>query len=116
MLEINELIYNLDQVRDHQSALIFQSLILLLSLFQEKNESNKFGFPLELCCCCYPSLSMDKGMVEDHGAPETGQPPKPGLEVAETKESPQRAALRVRSWTVQNEMRGVLGQMSAALH
>ena len=43
-------------------------------------------------------------MAEDHGAPEAGQLPRSGPEVVEGQ--------RVRSWTVQNEMRGVLGQVS----
>ena len=54
-------------------------------------------------------------MAEDHGAPEAGQLPRArararGRRKIVTKE---RAVQRVRSWTVQNEMRGVLGRVSA---
>ena len=39
--------------------------------------------------------------------------PGPGPEVVERQRiAKQRAAQRVRSWTVQNEMRGVLGRVS----
>ena len=38
----------------------------------------------------------------------------PGTEVVERQKiTKERAAQRVRSWTVQNEMRGVLGRVSA---
>ena len=38
---------------------------------------------------------------------------RPGPEVVKRQRvAKERAALRVRSWTVQNEMRGVLGRMS----
>ena len=46
-------------------------------------------------------------MAEDHGAQEAGQ-----LSRAWTKE---RAAQRVRNWTVQNEMKSVLGPVSAGV-
>ena len=47
-------------------------------------------------------------MVEDLGAPA------PGPEVVERQRvAKERAAQRVRSWTVQNEMRCVLGRLSA---
>ena len=43
-----------------------------------------------------------------------GNFPGPGPEVAERQRvAKERAAQRVRSWTVQNEMRGVLGRVSA---
>ena len=39
----------------------------------------------------------------------------PGTEVVERQQiAKERATKRVRSWTVQNEMRGVLGRMSAS--
>ena len=45
-------------------------------------------------------------MVVDHGAPEVGSFSRPGPEVAEIKGvANKRAAQRVRSSTVQNEMR-----------
>ena len=47
-------------------------------------------------------------MAEDHGAQEAGQ-----LSWAWTRESPKSEQRRVRGWTVQNEMRGVLGRVSA---
>ena len=47
-------------------------------------------------------------MVEDHGAPEAGQLPKVWTRGHSETESCQR----VHSWTVQNEMRGVLGRVS----
>ena len=43
-----------------------------------------------------------------------GNSPRPGPKVIERpKVAKKRAAQRVRSWTVQNEMRGVLGQVCA---
>ena len=43
-----------------------------------------------------------------------GNSPRPGLEVANRQRvAKERAAQRVFSWTVQNEMRGVLGRVSA---
>ena len=52
-------------------------------------------------------------MAEDHEAPEAGQLPRPGPEVVERqKVAKERVAQIVRSWTVQNEMRGVLGRVS----
>ena len=43
-----------------------------------------------------------------------GNPPRQGSEVVEShRVAKERAAQRVRSWTVQNEMRGVLGRVSA---
>ena len=47
-------------------------------------------------------------MAEDHGAPEAGQLSNVWTRGRKEIESRQRA----RSWTVQNEMRGVLGQVS----
>ena len=43
---------------------------------------------------------------------EPGNSPEPGPEVAETV-AKERAAQRIRSWTVQNELKGVLGRVSA---
>ena len=43
-----------------------------------------------------------------------GNSPGPGPEVVKRQRiAKERAAQKVRSWIVQNEMRGVLGQMSA---
>ena len=43
-----------------------------------------------------------------------GDSPGSGSEVVESQRvARERAAQRVRSWTVQNEMRGVLGRVSA---
>ena len=44
-------------------------------------------------------------MAEDHGAPEAGQLPRVWTRGRRDRESP-------KSWTVQNEMRGVLGRVS----
>ena len=53
-------------------------------------------------------------MAEDHGTPEAGNCPGPGPKAVEgQKIAKERAAQTVRSWTVQNEMRGVLGRVSA---
>ena len=53
-------------------------------------------------------------MVEDHGAPEAGQLPRASIRNRRDRESPMSELRRVRScWTVQNEMRGVLGRVSA---
>ena len=44
-----------------------------------------------------------------------GNSPGSGIEVAERrKTAKERARQRVRSWTVQNKMRGVLGRVSAS--
>ena len=51
-------------------------------------------------------------MAEDHGAPEAGQVSKVWTKGSRDTESYQRAQ-RVRSCTVQNEVRGVLGRVSA---
>ena len=43
-----------------------------------------------------------------------GNCPRPGSEVAQRpRVAKERAAQRIRSWTVQNDMRGVLGRVSA---
>ena len=47
-------------------------------------------------------------MAEDHGAPKPGQLPRVWTRGRREIESRQR----VRSWTVQNEMRDVLGRVS----
>ena len=44
-------------------------------------------------------------MADDHGAPKAEHSPGPGTEVVERQ--------RVRSWTVQNQMRDVFGWMTA---
>ena len=52
-------------------------------------------------------------MAEDHGAPEAGK--LPGTEIVKRqKTANERATQRVRSCTVQNEMRGILGRVSAS--
>ena len=44
-----------------------------------------------------------------------GNSPGPGPEVVERQKiAKERAMQRVRSWTMQNEVRGVLGQVSAS--
>ena len=52
-------------------------------------------------------------MEEDHGSPEAGQLSlEPGPEVVERQRvAKEWAAQIVRSWTVQNEMRGFLGRV-----
>ena len=45
-------------------------------------------------------------MAEDHGAPEAGQLPRGRKETKSERRI-------VRSWTVQNEMKDVLGRVSA---
>ena len=52
-------------------------------------------------------------MAEDHGAPDAGQLSRAWTRGRRETESPKSERRRVRSWTVQNEMRGVLGRMSA---
>ena len=49
------------------------------------------------------------------GLQKPGSSPGPGPEVVQRQKiAKQRATQRVRSWTVQNEMRGVLGPVSAS--
>ena len=46
-----------------------------------------------------------------------GNSPGPGSEVVEKQGvAKERLAQKVRSWTVQNEMRGLLRRVSAAMH
>ena len=53
-------------------------------------------------------------MAEDHGAPEVGNFSWPKPEVVEGQRvAKEQAAQRVRSWTVQNAMRGVPNWMTA---
>ena len=54
-------------------------------------------------------LPRDEGMAADHGVLEAGQFPRDW----DQKVAKERAAQTVRSWAVQNEMRGVLGRVSA---
>ena len=59
-------------------------------------------------------LPRDVGMAEDHGAPEASNSPGPRPEVVKRQRiAKERVAQRAHSWTVQNEMRGVLGRVSA---
>ena len=52
-------------------------------------------------------------MAEDHGAPEAEQLPSVWTRGRRETESRQRvSAAKSPSWTMQNEMRGVLGQVS----
>ena len=51
-------------------------------------------------------------MAEDHGAPEVGQLPRAWTRGRRDRESSKSERRRVRSWTVQNEMRDVLGRVS----
>ena len=58
-------------------------------------------------------LTRDGGMAEYHGAPEAEQLPRVWTRGRKEIDSRQRVrAQRVCSWTVQNEMSGVLGQVS----
>ena len=53
-------------------------------------------------------------MAEDHGTQNPDNSPGPGPEVVERQKIAQeRTAQRDRSWTMQNEMRGVLGRVFA---
>ena len=48
------------------------------------------------------------------GPQKPGNSPRPGSEVVENQRvAKERATQRVRSWIVQNEMRGVVGRVSA---
>ena len=54
-------------------------------------------------------------MAGDYGAQKSDNSPGPGPEVVERQRvDKERAAQRVRSWTMQNEMRGVLGRVSTS--
>ena len=55
-------------------------------------------------------------MAEEHRVPDAGQLPRPASEVFQRKGfANKRAAQRVRSRTVQNEMRDVLGRITTAV-
>ena len=57
-------------------------------------------------------LPRDGSMVEDHGTQKSDNSPGLGPEVVERQKiAKERAAQKVRGWTVQNEMRGVLGRV-----
>ena len=66
------------------------------------------------CCCCLPDPF--RGMEAWRKTMETQKPgnsPGSGPEVVKRQRvAKERAAQRVRSWTVQNEMRDVLGRVS----
>ena len=52
-------------------------------------------------------------MTEDHGASEAGQLPRARTRGRTNTESRHKSEQRrVRSWTVKNEIKGVLGQVS----
>ena len=54
-------------------------------------------------------------MAEDHEAQKPDNSPGPGPVVVEREKiAKERATEEARSWTVQNEMRGVLGRVSAS--
>ena len=54
-------------------------------------------------------------MAEGHEAPEAGQLPASGPEVIERQKTAKEGATqRVRSWRVQNKVKGVLGRVSAS--
>ena len=58
-------------------------------------------------------LPKDGSMAEDHGAPEIEQLPRAWTRGRKVTESCQIGSeQKVYSWTVQNEMRGVLGRVS----
>ena len=61
-------------------------------------------------------IPRDGGMAEDHGAPGAGQLHKAWTGDCKKRErvAKELAAQIVCSWTVQNEMRGVLGRVSAS--
>ena len=55
-------------------------------------------------------------MAEDIGAPEARKLPRAWARGRrETENCQRRASQRVRSWPIQNEMRGVLGRVSAGV-
>ena len=52
-------------------------------------------------------------MADDHGAPEAGHFSEFGAEVIKKdRVTKERAVQRLHSWTVQNEIKGVLTQVS----
>ena len=54
-------------------------------------------------------------MAEDREAPEVGKLPRAWTEVVQRQKiAIEQETQRVHSWTVQNEMRGVLGQVSTS--
>ena len=58
-------------------------------------------------------LPSNGGMAEDHEAPETGQLPRAWIKGRKETESCKKTSSAESRWTVQNEMTGVLGQVSA---
>ena len=67
------------------------------------------------CCCWLPDPFRGMGAWRKTMEPQKpGNSPRPGPEIKKRQRvAKERAAQRVRSWTVQNEMSGVLGRVSA---
>ena len=68
------------------------------------------------CCCCLPDPFRGMGTWRKTMEPQKpSNSPGSGPEVVKRKRvAKERAAQRVRSWTVHNEMRGVLGRVSTS--
>ena len=68
-------------------------------------------------CCCLPDTFRGMGAWRKTMEPQKpSNSPVSGSEVVERQRvAKEGAAQRVRSWTVQNEMRGVLGRVSTLM-
>ena len=107
--ELNGILFKFEFTKTFTSEsefFIFSISIISSSLAKE----TKF-FEFELL----RPLPRDGGMVEDHGAQKPGNSPGPGPEVVEKQRVAKEPAVqRVPCWTVQNEIKGVLGRVSAS--
>ena len=76
--------------------------------------SGNFNLAVVVVVVVTRPLPRDGSMVEDHGTQKPDNSPWPGPEVVERQKiAKERAVQKVRGWTVQNEMIGVLGRVSA---
>ena len=77
--------------------------------------SNHYAIASPCCfCCCFPDPFREMGAWQKTVEPQNlGNSPGSGPEVVEKQRvAKESAAQRVRNWTVQNEMRDVLGRVS----
>ena len=82
-----------------------QSVLVIALEHRVLLECNRQNCAMDGACSCYLIPPERWGMAEDHGTPEVEQLPGPGPEVVERQSiANKRAAQRVCSWTVQNEM------------
>ena len=93
--------------------MILQNIVRSFQKIREENEVKNENGRQNVGCCCYPAPSEKWGIAEDHRAPEAGQLPRAWIRGRKDRVAKERAAQRVRSWKVQNKLRGVLRRVSS---